>query len=112
MVLEPMPKAELINKRIDHLVTVLTAMKARGQLQDALCNDTELREIGLITIRFSELEESVALYCELLMIRPEMGGFLHQKPVLLQNFTEKLDQYTKLSVALGTVYSIDTGSLE
>src|SRR5260370_20823168 len=107
-----MPKTDLLSKRLDHLVTVLRAKEARAQLGDTLRNDAELREIGLITIRFSEVEESVALYCELLMIRPEMGGFLHQKPILLQHFTEKLDQYTKLSLALGTMYSIDTRSVE
>jgi hypothetical protein len=107
-----MPKADVFNRRIDHLVTTLAAKKARSELHNTLCNDAELREMGLITIRFSELEESLALYCELLLIRPEVGGFLHQKAVLLQPFTEKVEQYMKLSVALGTMYSIDIGSVE
>jgi hypothetical protein len=71
-----------------------------------------LRRIGLLTIHFTWIEELLALFCELLLLRPELGGFRISKPLLTKYFSEKLNLYRSLTAAVGTLYSLNTNSLE
>lgn len=70
----------------------------------------ELEEIGLLTMHVAALEESIALHCEILLVRPELGGFhSSNKSVLTKQLSDKLNLYKMLITATGILYGIDTG---
>ena len=73
----------------------------------------ELEEIGLLTIRFADIEEDIALCGETLLLRPELAGFQSSdKGVLKKHFSEKLDLFRSLVVASGVLYDIDREPVE
>jgi len=74
----------------------------------------ELEEIGLLGMRLAALEEAVSLFCEILLIRPELGGFHgpEKQPVLAKFLAEKLTLYKMLTTAVGVLYGISTDSIE
>jgi len=75
--------------------------------------EEEFEEIGYLTIRMTALEESLALFCELLLTRPELGGFHPiNKPVLRKQFSEKIGLLKALVVAIGTLYGIDIQAMQ
>jgi hypothetical protein len=74
-------------------------------------SDEELKEIGLLTMRFTELEASLALYAELLLFRAELGGFHQAKPIVEKAFGEKLDLIRTLTTALGVLHRISPDSI-
>jgi hypothetical protein len=78
---------------------------------DQFGNDEELKEIGFLTMCFTELEESTALYCELLLFRPELGGFHQPKAVIEKGFGEKLDLCKTYIIALGVLRAIGTDAI-
>ncbi len=64
-------------------------------------------------MRLAGLEETIALYCETLLLRPELTGFHpHNKPVLARQLSEKLNLYGMLIKAAGTLYDIETDTIE
>jgi len=97
-------------KRLNQLVS--TAQALQGRILGAFGNDDELREIGRITLQFADLEDSISLICEVLLMRPELRGFHTPKAVLQQFFTMKVDLLNKLTIAIGVLRSIDSGALE
>jgi hypothetical protein len=88
-------------------------LKARAQAVQNFGTAEELEEIGVLTMRLTALEESMALFCEILSLRPEMGGFptLH-RGVITKQFGEKLSLYSMLTLACGVLHGIDTKSIE
>lgn len=93
-------------------MSTLEALRSRS---DAIRNfgAEELEEIGLLTMRLTALEEFVALFCEILLNRPELGGFhTSQKAIISKQFSEKLGLYSGLTTACGVLHGIDTRSIE
>lgn len=105
-----MQNAEEFNARLSNCIGTLQAMKGRTNIfQGDLAKVEELAEIGLLTMRLAELEELISLFCEALLIRPELGGsHPPKKLVLTKQLTEKLTLYQALTTASGVLYAIDT----
>ena len=63
-------------------------------------------------MRLGALEESVSLYCQALLIRPELGGFHPaNKAVLTKQLSDKLNLFKASITASGVLYSIDINAL-
>jgi hypothetical protein len=103
-------KANLKNARLTNLISAASMNKIVGR--DQFGTDDDLKEIGLLTMHFAHLEELLALYCEILLVRPELGGFHSVKPVAERRFSEKLDLYNMLVVAVGVLHAIKIDSIE
>lgn len=107
------PSSEQINLRLSSLTSTLQALQGRASVVETFGNAEELEEIGLLTMRMAALEELLALFCETLLIRPEMGGFhTSSKAVITKQFGEKVSLYSALSIACGVLHGIDTQSIE
>jgi hypothetical protein len=107
------PSREEHNARYDNLIASIKALQNRVNARQTFGSAEELEEIGLLTMQMAALEESIALYCEILLTRPELGGFHPPKKfVRTRQFTEKLNLYKMLISASGVLYSIDIGSVE
>jgi len=94
---------EALNTRIDNLVTAIRAMQGRAV---SSVNFEELEEIGFLTTRLATLEEIIAFFCEVLLIRPELTRFSshsRNKPVLTEQISEKLRLYRKLLDGTGAL---------
>jgi hypothetical protein len=64
-------------------------------------------------MQMAALEESIALHCEILLVRPELGGFHPPKKlVLTKQLSDKLNLYKMLIAASGVLYGIGTESIE
>ncbi|HLN01981.1 MAG TPA: hypothetical protein VK335_22005 [Bryobacteraceae bacterium] len=84
----------------------MTALRAMQGRAISSLNFEELEEIGLLTTRLATLEEIVAFFCEVLLIRPELSRFSshsRNKPVLTEQISEKLRLYRKLLGATGVL---------
>ncbi len=63
-------------------------------------------------MRLAALEEAISLCCEILLIRPELGGFhSHNKSVLTKQLSEKLNLFKALITASGVLYGIATEAI-
>jgi hypothetical protein len=107
------PTREEHNARFSNVIASVQALQNRMNARQTFGSAEELEEIGLLTMQMVALEESIALYCEILLTRPELGGFHPPKKlVLTKQFTEKLSLYKMLINGSGILYSISTGSVE
>jgi hypothetical protein len=107
------PTAEEHNARLSNLITSVSAAQSRVNARQTFGSPEELEEIGLLTMHMAALEESLALYCEILLVRPELGGFHPpQKSVLTKQFSDKLNLYGMLITATGGLYGIGTELIE
>ena len=70
-----MPTPEEHNARLSNLITSVRAAQGRVNARQTFGSAEELEEIGLLTMHMAALEESIALSCEILLVRPELGGF-------------------------------------
>jgi hypothetical protein len=71
-----------------------------------------LEEIGLLAMSLAAAEEEVSLYCEILLLRPELFGFHpYNKPVLGKQLSDKLNLLKSLVVASGVLYGIDINAI-
>jgi hypothetical protein len=95
--------------RLKNLITALSQNKSVAGQQ--FSSNDDLREIGLLTMHFTDLEEAIALYCEILLYRPELGGFHHPKPVVEKGFSEKLDLFKTLVVAIGVLHTVGSDDI-
>lgn len=102
-------KTDWLKVRIANLTAAVAASKATPNWA---ASDDELREVGRITLLFARVEETIAAYCEVLLLRPELRGFHSAKPTLERTLTEKLDLYKRLVLAIGCLHSIDTAQIE
>jgi hypothetical protein len=71
-----------MQKAIDPKAIRLANLRAavlaiRSVTNDRFGSDDDLKEIGRLTMFFAKIEESLALFCEVLLLRPELGGFHH-----------------------------------
>ena len=108
-----MPTAEEHNARLSNLITSIRATQSRVNARQTFGSPEELEEIGLLTMHMAALEESMVLYCELLLVRPELGGFHPpQKSVLTKQFSDKLNLYRMLIAAIGVLYGIGIELIE
>lgn len=109
------PDVDWKRTRCENLIATARALKTvlpGSFLPGSFGTDDELREIGLQTLRFADVEEDLSLYCEALLLRPELRGFHRPKLVLLMPFTEKLKLFKELTIAVGVLRSIDTAAME
>jgi hypothetical protein len=106
------PNAEEFNLRLSNLVTTAQASGTRANAAGSFGSAEELEEIGLLPMRLAALEEWVSLIREILLIRPELGGFHPPRSVLTRQLSEKLSIYKALIKASGVLYGIDTKSIE
>jgi hypothetical protein len=98
----------------------LELIRAQNLIDAAIANkiptqfgtNEELLEIGLLTIHFADVEASLAILCEALLFRRELRGFANTKPTIEKRFSEKLDLYRALVVAIGVLRSISTDTIE
>src|ERR1035437_1039199 len=102
-------KNELKNLRITNLISALLMKKHVDR--NRFGSDHDLKEIGLLTMQFADLEKSLALYCEALLKRPELAGFHSPKPIGEKRYSEKLDLFRTLVVAVGVLHSINTDAV-
>ena len=102
-------KSELKRTRLTNLISACLMNQRVPQIRFG--SDDDLKEIGRLTMQFADLEESLALYCEALLNRPELGGFHSPKPVGEKRYSEKLDLLRTLVVAVGVLYSIDADAI-
>lgn len=94
-------------------MNVVRAHQGRVLASQHFGNPEELEEIGFLTLRFAEMEELIALYCETLLLRPELGGFFApSKVVLKKQFSDKLALFKHLVIACGILYDIDVQRFE
>jgi hypothetical protein len=75
------PTPEEQKARLSNLVASVQAAQGRVNAKRTFGSAEELEEIGLLTMQMAALEESVALYCEILLVRPELGGFHPPKKI-------------------------------
>ena len=108
--LKMVTKIELKNLRVTNLLSALLMNRAVDP--NRFGSDDDLKEIGLLTMQFADLEESLALCCEALLNRPELAGFRSPKPVGEKRYSEKLDLFRTLIVAVGVLHSINTDAVE
>lgn len=95
------------NTRLENVVTASRLMQNRIVGSSQFGTDEELKEIGLLTMGFAELDESLAFYYELLLVRPELAGFPFVKSVFDKRFTDKLDLLKMILVAIGVLRSVN-----
>jgi hypothetical protein len=104
-----MLKPEEQQARIQHLIG---ALRRRQERIGCVLSAEELEEIGYLTLLMGVLEESVAMFCEYLLVRPEPGEVLSSKEsVIRKQLKAKLKLLGELIRACGT-YNIDIRSLE
>jgi hypothetical protein len=107
------PIPEEHNARLSNLITSVRAAQSRVNARQTFGSVEELEEIGLLTMQMAALEELIALYCEILLVRPELGGFHPpKKSVLTKQLSDKLNLYRMLVVASGGLYVIGTELIE
>lgn len=108
-----MPTAEELILRLSNVASVAQALAGRSITRESFGSGRELEEIGLLTMRLAAIEESIALFCEILLIRPELNGFhAPNKSVLTRQLAEKLSLYKTLTMASGILFGICTESIE
>jgi hypothetical protein len=95
--------------RLTNLIAALTPSKV---IPGWVAGDDELRDVGRLTLMFARVEETIALYCEVLLLRPELRGFHSAKPTVEKTLTEKLDLYRRLIIATGCLHSVGTDEIE
>jgi len=99
--------------RLSNVVSAVQASKNRMIAAGSFGSAEELEEIGLLTMCLAALEEHISLCCEILLIRPELGGFYSpNKSVLTKQLSDKLNLYKALTTATGVLYDISTDSIE
>ena len=97
--------------RLNNLIAAASHYQSRIREGAQFASDENVKEIGLLTMYFAELEESIAFYCEILLLRPELGGFHQPRPVGEKRFGEKLDLCKTLTIALGVLRTIGTDAI-
>ena len=108
-----MPTPEEHNARLSNLITSVRAAQSRVNARQTFGSAEELEEIGLVAMQMAALEELIALYCEILLVRPELGGFqAPKKSALTKQLSDKLNLYRMLIGASGGLYSIGTELIE
>ncbi len=107
-----MPKTHDPKRKHQNLVARSDVIKNRMMATAQFSGNDELRRLGLLIIQFSEVGEVVSLSCQILMIRPELGGFVESKPVIEKGFSEKLEYCRKLCTAIGVLHGISTAGVE
>lgn len=102
-----MTTREELTARAANIVEAVRALQGRLLATQHFGTPEELEEVGFLTLRFAGMEETIALYCEVLLFRPELSGF-HPSAKLIprKQFSDKISLFTGIMLACGTLYDI------